>query len=454
MSISQTYCDFATGNDYRGTTFNDGSFVNATLTLTRAGAFADSQVDHWLYLDDNGSGEVTPGYYRITTVTSDDAVVLDADIRSGVDDPTDVVCTQADGTTTLPWRSLQGAFDLITRDATNGDQVNIKAGSTQKPVNSGSLARYGSPTEGAPLVIRGYTTIANDGGKGTIDLGGAERFSYATIPYMHAIDLIVYNTGYNLSCITLGTGALVLNCEAHTSSGASSTGIVVRAHSAVIGCYVHDLAGRGISTGYGSSLVVGNYVKNCSATGIVMMNPFDTAIGNIVYGVRNAMAGISCFADRNNIISNVVVGAANSTGDGINTGTGSDDVGAVVMNNIIMGFSGAGGAGITSGGGNLHMLGHNAFYNNTTDEELTGIVLADLDGDVALAADPFTDAANGDFSLTAAGKTALASLGWPSSYLGAHVNTNPHITIGAIQQELASGGGFPKIASLLGRTRM
>jgi len=78
------------------------------------------------------------------------------------------------------------------------------------------------------------------------------------------------------------------------------------------------------------------------------------------------------------------------------------------------------------------------------------------DNDVALAADPFTDAENGDFSLTTAGKAALRGQGWPGAYLGANAATDGHVTIGAIQygEAEAGGGGFPKIASLLGRTRM
>ena len=45
-----------------------------------------------------------------------------------------------------------------------------------------------------------------------------------------------------------------------------------------------------------------------------------------------------------------------------------------------------------------------------------------------------------------AAKTALRSLGWPASYLGAHANTDPHITIGPMQYgptPAAGGGGFP-----------
>src|SRR5574343_1022213 len=107
MAIGHSYVDFAAGNDYAGASFTDGAWDNATLTLTKAGAFGASKVGHWLYVDDNGSGEVTTGYYRITSIAgAPDDVVLHADIRSGANDPTDVVCTQATGAIGAPFRSI------------------------------------------------------------------------------------------------------------------------------------------------------------------------------------------------------------------------------------------------------------------------------------------------------------------------------------------------------------
>jgi hypothetical protein len=74
-------------------------------------------------------------------------------------------------------------------------------------------------------------------------------------------------------------------------------------------------------------------------------------------------------------------------------------------------------------------------------------------GRVALAADPFTDAAAGDFSLTEAAQAALRSLGWPATYLGAHANTDPHITIGALQYGPTPAGGgagvYRRVAQIL-----
>ena len=143
---THTYCDYATGNDYKGASFTDGAYTSATKTLVKNGAFTASKINHWLYLESNDGGSIVAGYYKIATVSSADAVILATDAGAGVDDDA-AKCTQHDGTTSKPWRSIQGALDLITRDATNGDQINIKAGTEQVLAASLVLTRYGAPAE-------------------------------------------------------------------------------------------------------------------------------------------------------------------------------------------------------------------------------------------------------------------------------------------------------------------
>lgn len=64
--------------------FDDGGYTAATRTLTKAGAFtvATTPAGTWLYLHDAGSGRVVQGWYCVVTRTSDNAVVLDRDIRT------------------------------------------------------------------------------------------------------------------------------------------------------------------------------------------------------------------------------------------------------------------------------------------------------------------------------------------------------------------------------------
>lgn len=61
MAITQDYvsCVGVEGNDYSGASFIDGAYTSATKTLTKAGAFADTSVGHWLYLESNGGAVAT-----------------------------------------------------------------------------------------------------------------------------------------------------------------------------------------------------------------------------------------------------------------------------------------------------------------------------------------------------------------------------------------------------------
>jgi len=444
MAISETYCDPATGNDYKGATFTDGAFTVADMTLTKAGAFTASKANHWLYLTDNGSNEITDGYYRIASVTSANAVVLATSPKSGANDPTDVKCTQHDGTTSLPWHSVQGALDLITRDATNGDRVNVKAGTADVLSAALSLTTYGTPTTAVPLVIQGYTSAAGDGGIGEINNGGrnVSVFDSSTIPMIFA-DMKLGNTGTAL-VLKSGPGSVWANCEIHTSSGVCQ----LYTPSIMFGCYVHDMSGaRGVQLGGGNvngGAVWYNYFENCATLNSIFIycNHADVAF-NIIRTRSDDTANVAIeagYGSTHTIHHNICYSRSANTSSAILAYAG-----CYVLNNIICNWSGAGGEGICLEG-SAAILGSNAFYNCTANETISSKFVVRLADNVSLAADPFTDAANGDFSLTAAAKTALAAKGFPTSYLGAHANTDPHITIGPMQYgptPAAAGGGFP-----------
>ena len=467
MAISQTYCDFATGNDYKGASFVDGAFTVADMTLTKAGAFAASKVNHWLYLADNGSGNVTAGYYRIASVTSNDAVVLAASPKSGATDPTDVVCTQHDGTTTLPWRSVQGALDLITRDATNGDQVNVKAGSTNIASAAIVLTTYGNASEVAPLVIRGYTATANDGGQGYIATNnGAFATIGTTTGNLFFIDLrigssagqVAYSSGTPctfINClfdgagygIHLGQGGFVYRCTFTHAQSRPNEASVAFQNGCVIGCLFVEPSLNAWNTQKAAVRSIYGITNGAIIDGnIIILNDTSDIHGIAVEGGSHGLV-------RNNLVYNRAAGI----GAGIYADENNGLVVTNVYNNIVSGFSGVGGCGVKTGDANfmLGLLGSNAFYNNTTQESLVEGEIYRVSGDQTLLADPLTDAAGGDYTLTAAAQAALRAAGWPATYLDSTLD--PLLSVGALQYgptPAASGGGFPKIASLLGRTRM
>ena len=197
---------------------------------------------------------------------------------------------------------------------------------------------------------------------------------------------------------------------------------------------------------------MGNYVV-CGADldagyGIYTPGP---CIGNVVVCAGTAQTGIYWTGAHGQVcLNNIVYNSTAGTTRGIYAVAAGRAT--MVMNNIVIGWSGAGGDGIECNA-NVGIIGYNAFYNNTNPYTISDMTFLDeTANDVALGADPFTDAANGDFSLTAAGKTALRGLGWPGAYLGAHASTDGHITIGAVQygEAEAGGGVVRRIARILG----
>ncbi len=355
--------------------------------------------------------------------------------------------TTGDGTVGTPWKTLQKAFDTCTRNATDGNQINLKAGTAHVNAAALDLTTFvagGALSVTAPLIVRGYTSAANDGGMGEIDCGGLTMWASAAYSHIHMVDLEVHTFGDNHGVVL--TTAFMHHCEVHKGASSPSGKYLISFtgnYSTVSGCYVHDAgagAARGISNGGGeSSKTISNYIllnTDTDGAGVGVLGAVVQA--NVILCKSTGITGITGLAG-SFLVGNVCYNTTAGTGRGIYTGT--SDPRTFVLNNIICGWSGAGGDGIEAIG-NQNIIGYNAFYNNTANYTVADQTFINLTAnDVALGADPFTDAANGDFSLTAGGKTALRGLGWPAAYLGAHANTDGHVTIGAVQYGEAEAGG-------------
>ena len=349
------------------------------------------------------------------------------------------------GTLAQPWQTLQHAFDNCVRNIVDGNQINLKSSGPHVNAATLSLAAFiaaGALSNSAPLIVRGYTAAANDGGIGEIDCNGVAMWAATTYDYIILADLEIHNGGDN-NLVVLDTYCMIYRCEVHKGASAPNNKYLISAGStcAVLGCYVHDIGtgtARGISM-LSDGQVRGNYV-DCGAaaaagTGIVSQS---LVIANIVLCRHVDATGILTGSLTGGAIGNAIY----NTAAGVNAGVYCTNLRPqlAVMNNIVVGWSGAGGAGIEFTI-NAPLVGYNAFYNNTANYSIGDQTFLDLTAnDIALAASPFTNPAAGDFSLTAAGKTALRGLGWPAAYLGAHANTDGHITIGPIQYGEASGG--------------
>lgn len=349
-----------------------------------------------------------------------------------------------------PYGDLEYCLEQITRDATNGDQINIKAGTTETLEFALDIeGDYGAPTAIAPIIFRGYTSAANDGGIGTISGGGTVSiFTHSSADYTHFVDLHLTNTGAN-AILNLDIGCIVCNCELDTTSGRA---IDVDTNCMIVNNYIHTATGtHGIYSEGGRSLICGNMVVAAVTTAGIYSNSGGDILNNIVkLAATNSASGIM-FIDDISVINNSIFATA-GTGNGISgTGTGRD--GNRILNNIVEGFNGAGGAGYSGSSTDHHALwGHNAAYNNTTDDESSSAgveIMVDIGGDdIPLSASAFTDPSTNDFSVG----TEVKATGAPNFTGGGTTpGTTQYMDMGAAQrQEAGGGGGGCKLAGASG----
>lgn len=438
---TETYIDPGVGgNDHGGAAFVDGSFANATNTLTKVGAFpaATCQAGDKLYLTDNGSAEVTAGLYTISARTNDDNVVLTADIRSGAPDPTDVVCAQHTGAIGLPWNTLQHSLDFTTRDAANGDRFNLKSDqasqvtATIDDVLGGSalsFATYGTPTISTPAVVQGYSATAGDGGIGGIDAdAGSGVIGSPALDYVQLIDLRMHNTGAT-QIVRLDNSNTLIRCELDTSTHV--TAVDMDNSNVVIDCAFHNCGGLSLAL---TNVVWGNTFLDivAGASQVVLTGASSVVAFNVMEVPSTATYGIDSSGSQVTVLNNSIWAAGANTDAGIRC-TGNP-VNAIV-NNVIEGFSGAGGLPIDMSG-RVWIYGGNQFYNNTTDAMGGGgTILLTVLADVTNGASAFANAAGDNFELVA----GAAAEAWPSTFR--EITTDQFMDPGAVQREEAGGGG-------------
>lgn len=359
-----------------------------------------------------------------------------------------IAANSGTGTIGDPYGDLQYALNSITRNATSGDQINVKAGTDEVLGAALTLATYGTPSTTAPLVIRGYTSAANDGGIGGISGNGTYAMFAATYASLILIDLHMHNTG-SATVVTVGNLSLVFRCEVDNTTGG---GVNLGGLSSVIAnCYVHNCGAVGISSSNRGCMIYGCYLKNGTNdfTIAIQVGEGAHAVGNIV-DVDGSTIGIQVTNDVASVIGNTVFGnaAANSGGS---TATGIDQSfggTSLMLNNIVSDWSGSGAEGIDYNGHPVLSV-NNALYNNTTGEASTADVIESSNN--TLGASPFVNAASGDFDINGT-VTNVTEAAWPSDWPGLTTSTTPLADLGAVQAGAGAGGSsvYRRVARLLG----
>lgn len=350
-----------------------------------------------------------------------------------------------DGSIGSPWGprtggkcAVQHALDTITRDTTNGDQINVKAGTADTLNAALTLTSYGVPASSQPIILRGYTSAANDGGIGEVD--GAATYvimDAGTSDATHFIDMKMGNCG-SAQILNLDNWSQVINCELYGSSNAIA--ILTSSYCSFINCYIHTItsATTVISVVSGGNFHR-NYVEGGATTDRIFYSSTSSMYSENVLVVNSTDGvGIMLSSYGAMVQGNVIYSTVASTKGGIE-GFNTNAYGHCVINNIIEGFSGTGGAPVKWAAGTRpqSVMGGNVFYNNDTDAMVGGEgFLTYLGNDVIATASPFTAAGSGDFTPTSEAQAVNAfpivnGLPTKTSYKDS----------GAYQVENAGGGG-------------
>lgn len=344
--------------------------------------------------------------------------------------------TTGDGSIGTPWATVQKALDTITRNGTDGDQINVKAGGADVLSSALSLTTYGtSLSAAAPLIIRGYTSAANDGGIGQVSGNSSVAVFSGTVSHFQIVDMSIINgvDGFSNS----GATVKIINCSFTGNSGAYACR--VGASSMVERCYFSgnsSTADLYFSNSGGAAYH--NYIAKSSGSYGIQTASGNAIVGNIVNLGGTGLLGIFCQGGTCFVMLNSVYNSTAGTSRGIyiNANTNS-----TVVNNIVEGFSGAGGDGIEIVNNSIiAVYGYNAYYNNTSSLTNGGKIDVNLGNDQSLGASPFTAPGSGNFSVGA----TVKALAWPSAFNT--VSTSQYLDIGAAQIQIptASGGRRPR----------
>jgi len=289
------------------------------------------------------------------------------------------------GTIGDPYGDVQYALNTMTRDAANGDRLNVKAGTAEILAGTLSLASYGSPGSSVPLNIEGYTAVAGDGGTGELDGNNGNFSILANTAYVTFRKMKLGNTG-SANVYSGQASNVFIECELHTStaSGLVSVGMA-------LSCNFHDLSVYGAN---GVTTVADCYFKNGASKKFTAAIRGTSGITRNIISIDGASVGILVSSHYQAIDSNSVFSNA-GTGKGI-------DIGAVVSksvtSNLVEGFSGAGGTGfdVSPGGQRAWLIANNSAYNNTTNFDSSTWLW--YEGNEALGSSPFDKSGSDTFA--------------------------------------------------------
>ena len=269
------------------------------------------------------------------------------------------------------WQTINYAITNTAGTSTQITQVNLKSNGTHTLTATAALS--GGGNLGAH-VLRGYSSVAGDGGIATIDCDA-----------LYGISMLDYSAAADLYMINRGTGSFlvgaysdkeirVFNCGFNGATG-NAIDFSNNASYAVERCYFTN-----VSITVQTDADIETTVSRCFAqdgdTTQFTTSAFSSQmnlIGNMAYvtGTRSGLTTI--YNGSKKITRNNSVFSDGGTGTGINQ-AGNSTAAQITANNAVEGFSGAGGHGMSQNVSNfrLHQNINNVVYGNHTDYD-TGV---------------------------------------------------------------------------------
>lgn len=396
--------------------------TNGTTTITSATAnFGTDVVGNVLYIQ-GGTAPITAGWYEITARTNSTTITVD----------------RSTGLTAGTGATLKIGGALLTIATAESQMV---AGNTcwvkngTYSISSGiSFDAGNNLPNSSPVYMLGYNSSRGDNPTGTdrplISTSSAiVMVSLQEGPRVFGNFRLNGNDSATVGIDMNRRGNRVYNCKVEqcTTNGIKNGNDI----AGVVGCEVTDLKAGATSAFEGNLQGIGCYAHDSPGVGfnggIHFFCIADTMGGDgFNQGALSPSTGMfGCVAYGN-------------TGDGVEV-TGTYEGFNCILNCI---FVNNGGYGVKFGyqERTATFLGvdKNAFYNNTSGQVNNGL---NGPGDVTLTADPFVDAANGNFALnsTAGGGAACRAAGFPGAFPGG--TTTGYLDIGAVQHQDAGGGG-------------
>lgn len=452
----------ATGVDYSQQASAQASFTTAATVHTTTTMLNVPSGEHTVHANDVGntikinSGTATAGVYEITAVDT-------ANNRWTVDRALGTAGQTAAG-------NMGGAGDLATvlgYETTNtkrpGQKIFIQVGTYQRSATTTCdfpTFNYFEQNSRRALRIIGYNATRGDQPTGTdrpviqlITNTGLTGLSFTTASSSACVwleNIIVDGNSLGTSTGIAITGSqlwnVLYNCKV---MNCTTAGIKCKGESMIVGCEATAISGGSgaIQMDAGDFILAYNYSHDNTVTGF--HGNFKSAL--IYQNVSESNSGASSdgffFNFGFQFMSNV---AYNNGRDGLRFTTGI--LAYVMIQNNIFVSNGAYGVNPTTNTIPVipFIFGWNAFYNNTTANINGWNSTAGSNGvgalattNVTLTGNPFTDAANQDFTLnnTAGAGAACRAAGFHGAAVNGLPSNTGYLDIGAFQHQDAGGGG-------------